>query len=137
VTSKVLIHNRTNAAYLFRSWGRTGTTIGGTKLDQMPVKEAKQQFRIQFHDKASSLFAVDPNFTRHRRTMSGTTVHTLSSRPEAFSPLSLTTPPAMLVSPLLSRAASRSSLRLSKTWFSSCASSQSTLTTSDPTDLQS
>jgi hypothetical protein len=31
-----------------------GTTIGGTKLDQMPVKEAKQQFRFQFQDKVGS-----------------------------------------------------------------------------------
>ena len=41
--------------YIFRSWGRLGTTIGGTKLEEYYDKEdALAQFEFLYEDKTGN-----------------------------------------------------------------------------------
>lgn len=42
--------------YLFRAWGRIGTTIGGTKTESYndDIEECQDQFKFLFHEKSQN-----------------------------------------------------------------------------------
>ncbi|KAK5642118.1 hypothetical protein RI129_008285 [Pyrocoelia pectoralis] len=51
--------------YLFRSWGRIGTTIGGNKLDNFPsLLEAKKQFNFFYEDKTGNRWQDRDSFVK-------------------------------------------------------------------------
>lgn len=50
---------------MFRSWGRTATTIGGSKLDDFNCfEEAKQSFLELYKEKTNNDFGVE-DFVKH------------------------------------------------------------------------
>ncbi|EZA56984.1 Poly [ADP-ribose] polymerase [Ooceraea biroi] len=51
---QILKHDKHEKYSLFRSWGRIGTTIGGTKLDYMSLKECIQQFEALYEEKTGN-----------------------------------------------------------------------------------
>ncbi|XP_070578606.1 poly [ADP-ribose] polymerase 1-like [Ptychodera flava] len=51
--------------YLFRAWGRVGTTIGGNKLENFTSREgAIEQFKTVYREKTGNYFGVK-NFKKH------------------------------------------------------------------------
>ncbi|KAJ3049780.1 Poly [ADP-ribose] polymerase 1 [Rhizophlyctis rosea] len=57
---QVLEPDRTGSYYLFRSWGRVGTDVGGDKVENLPKQVAKEQFRALYLEKCGNEFG-DPN----------------------------------------------------------------------------
>lgn len=54
---QVLEADKGNQFYLFRSWGRIGTTIGGTKLEEMSTKyKAIERFKVLYAEKTGNEF---------------------------------------------------------------------------------
>ena len=51
---QILVHDTNKFAALFRSWGRTGTTRGGTKVEHMGIASAKAQFKELFLEKTGN-----------------------------------------------------------------------------------
>jgi len=50
---------------LCRSWGRVGTTIGGTKLDEFEERhEAVRSFEFYFEDKTGNRWSQRENFQK-------------------------------------------------------------------------
>ena len=58
--------------YVFRSWGRVGTTIGGTKLEDFgDLTEAKESFKFQFADKTGNRWSKRKEFAKKAGKMQG------------------------------------------------------------------
>ena len=56
--------------YVFRSWGRVGTTIGGTKLEDFDdLTEAKESFKFQFSDKTGNRWSKRKEFQKVSKKM--------------------------------------------------------------------
>lgn len=51
---QILEYDDNNRCYLFRSWGRIGTTIGGNKLDSMSRDECVKQFEALYEEKTGN-----------------------------------------------------------------------------------
>ena len=57
---------------MFRSWGRVGTTIGGTKLEDFgDLTEAKESFKFQFADKTGNRWSKRKEFAKKAGKMQG------------------------------------------------------------------
>ncbi|XP_072171566.1 poly [ADP-ribose] polymerase 1-like [Diadema setosum] len=50
--------------WVFRAWGRVGTTIGGKKTTNFPLSRAKEEFKSVYLDKTGNLFGTT-NFVKH------------------------------------------------------------------------
>lgn len=50
--------------WLFRSWGRIGTTVGGNILQEMGLKDAKQEFCQLFKEKSGNSWNDRDNFVK-------------------------------------------------------------------------
>uniref|UniRef100_A0A158R496 Poly [ADP-ribose] polymerase n=1 Tax=Syphacia muris TaxID=451379 RepID=A0A158R496_9BILA len=61
---QLLKHDENNCFYLFRSWGRIGTTIGGCKTEELPLDEAKDEFKRLFLEKSGNEWKNSTNFTK-------------------------------------------------------------------------
>ncbi|KAG7202334.1 hypothetical protein KM043_018664 [Ampulex compressa] len=51
---QILKHDKENRYWLFRSWGRIGTTVGSTKLENMPIDECIQKFETLYEEKTGN-----------------------------------------------------------------------------------
>ncbi|KAE9414801.1 hypothetical protein Angca_003723 [Angiostrongylus cantonensis] len=62
---QLLKHDNKPIFYLFRSWGRVGTTIGGTKTETYrDMCKAVEAFECLFHDKTDNYWKDKANFTK-------------------------------------------------------------------------
>lgn len=59
---QILKHDKKNKFWLFRSWGRIGTTIGGTKLEDLPLDDAIEQFENLYEEKSGNMWRDRENF---------------------------------------------------------------------------
>lgn len=50
--------------WLFRSWGRIGTTIGGNKCEAMSRQEAIYQFKSLFEERTANSWDNRKNFVK-------------------------------------------------------------------------
>ena len=50
--------------WLFRSWGRIGTTIGSTKLESLPLEEAIDTFEELYLDKSGNSWQNRDHFVK-------------------------------------------------------------------------
>lgn len=50
--------------WLFRAWGRIGTTIGGNKLQSMSLEEAIEQFEDLYQEKSGNMWAHRHHFVK-------------------------------------------------------------------------
>jgi len=62
---QVLEHDQKKKWYFFRSWGRVGTTIGGTKLEDYEDKhDAVRQFEFHYEEKTGNRWKNRDNFKK-------------------------------------------------------------------------
>nr|XP_034188082.1 poly [ADP-ribose] polymerase [Osmia lignaria] len=61
---QILKHDKQNKYWLFRSWGRIGTTIGGTKLDSLHLEDSKAQFEFLYEDKTGNRWSQREHFVK-------------------------------------------------------------------------
>lgn len=62
---QVLEHDKKPRWYVFRSWGRVGTTIGNTKLEDFDERlEAVRQFESLYEDKTGNRWSKRKDFTK-------------------------------------------------------------------------
>lgn len=63
---QLLKHDKLNHHYVFRAWGRVGTTIGGTKLEDFDTDfhEAKAHFEALYLEKTGNRWKDRKNFVK-------------------------------------------------------------------------
>jgi len=62
---QILEHDKKPKWWVFRSWGRVGTTIGGTKLEEFESKhDAQRDFEFQYEDKTGNKWKNRDNFQK-------------------------------------------------------------------------
>lgn len=61
---QILKHDKQNTFWLFRSWGRIGTTIGGTKLDKLPLEFCIQEFEHLYEEKSGNMWSQREHFVK-------------------------------------------------------------------------
>ncbi|KAL1117298.1 hypothetical protein AAG570_004624 [Ranatra chinensis] len=62
---QLLVGDKTPQCWVFRSWGRIGTTIGGSKLDPMEtLQQAKSHFKAVYLDQTGNKFSNRHNFVK-------------------------------------------------------------------------
>ena len=62
---QVLEHDKKPKWYVFRSWGRVGTTIGGTKLEEFHEKQdAMHNFEMLYEEKTGNRWSQRQNFKK-------------------------------------------------------------------------
>ncbi|XP_076286203.1 poly-(ADP-ribose) polymerase [Lasioglossum baleicum] len=61
---QILEHDKQKKYWLFRSWGRIGTTIGGTKVDNLAVEECIKQFEFHYEDKTGNVWSQRDHFVK-------------------------------------------------------------------------
>lgn len=61
---QILKHDTSNKYWLFRSWGRIGTTIGGTKLECMSLHDCVAQFEELYEEKSGNEWRNRDNFVK-------------------------------------------------------------------------
>ncbi|XP_064412633.1 poly [ADP-ribose] polymerase 1 isoform X2 [Latimeria chalumnae] len=54
-----------NRYWVFRSWGRVGTTIGGNKLEKMPLKEDALEHFLNLYEEKTGNCWYSANFTKY------------------------------------------------------------------------
>jgi poly [ADP-ribose] polymerase len=63
---QILEGDSNKSFYLFRSWGRVGTDIGGNKCDHMyTASEAVREFERVYEEKTGNFFQQRKNFVKH------------------------------------------------------------------------
>lgn len=63
---QILESNSKNKYWVFRAWGRIGTTIGGTKLDKMEDKvSAVAEFKRLYEEKTGNCWSDRRNFVKY------------------------------------------------------------------------
>lgn len=53
---QILKHDKLNKYWLFRSWGRIGTTIGGTKLENLSLEDCIAKFEELYEEKSGNIW---------------------------------------------------------------------------------
>lgn len=53
-----------NKYWLFRSWGRIGTSIGSNKLESLPFEDCIVQFETLYHEKTGNAWSSRDNFIK-------------------------------------------------------------------------
>ena len=66
---QILKHDKQNKYWLFRSWGRIGTTIGGTKLESLYLEDGKEQFECLYEEKTGNRWSQREHFVKVPRKM--------------------------------------------------------------------
>ncbi|XP_076760551.1 poly-(ADP-ribose) polymerase [Xylocopa sonorina] len=61
---QILKHDKKNKYWLFRSWGRIGTTIGGTKLEDLLLEECIEQFESLYEEKSGNCWNRREDFVK-------------------------------------------------------------------------
>ncbi|XP_053972152.1 poly [ADP-ribose] polymerase [Hylaeus volcanicus] len=61
---QILKHDKQNTFWLFRSWGRIGTTIGGTKLDKLALEDCIEQFEHHYEEKSGNRWSQREHFVK-------------------------------------------------------------------------
>ncbi|XP_028036394.1 poly [ADP-ribose] polymerase [Bombyx mandarina] len=62
---QILKHNKENRYWLFRSWGRIGTTIGGSKVEKMKdLDNALDRFQALYEEKTENRWKDRNNFVK-------------------------------------------------------------------------
>ncbi|XP_076649690.1 poly-(ADP-ribose) polymerase [Halictus rubicundus] len=61
---QVLEHDKQKRYWLFRSWGRIGTTIGGSKLEKLALEDCIQQFETLYEDKTANVWEQRDHFVK-------------------------------------------------------------------------
>ncbi|GFR22966.1 poly polymerase 1 [Trichonephila clavata] len=62
---QILESNKGSKYYLFRQWGRVGTTIGGKKIEKFPdVQGAIDQFTSLYREKSGNMWCNRKNFVK-------------------------------------------------------------------------
>ncbi|XP_033328280.2 poly-(ADP-ribose) polymerase [Megalopta genalis] len=61
---QVLEHDKQKKYWLFRSWGRIGTTIGGTKLEKLMLEECIEQFENLYEEKTGNVWSQREHFVK-------------------------------------------------------------------------
>ncbi|XP_044593172.1 poly [ADP-ribose] polymerase [Cotesia glomerata] len=62
---QILKHDQKNKFWLFRSWGRIGTTIGGHKLESMSLEECISMFEEVYYKETGNHWKNRENFVKH------------------------------------------------------------------------
>lgn len=63
---QVLESDKMSSYWVFRSWGRVGTTIGGNKLEKFPTKlDAILEFKRLYEEKTGNVWEQRENFVKH------------------------------------------------------------------------
>lgn len=55
----------THRYWIFRSWGRVGTTIGSNKLEQVPSREDAVDLFIKLYEEKTGNAWLSENFTKY------------------------------------------------------------------------
>lgn len=66
---QLLKDDKKNEYWLFRSWGRIGTTIGGKKCDEMSLDDALKEFKRLYHEKSGNHWSERKNFVKQPKMM--------------------------------------------------------------------
>lgn len=66
---QILKHDHQNKYWLFRSWGRIGTTIGGNKTDSMALEDCISTFKELYHEKSGNQWENRDMFVKYPRLM--------------------------------------------------------------------
>ncbi|XP_012286246.1 poly [ADP-ribose] polymerase [Orussus abietinus] len=61
---QILKHDKRNKFWQFRSWGRIGTTIGGTKLDKLDLDHCIDEFKKLYEEKTGNLWTQRDHFVK-------------------------------------------------------------------------
>ncbi|XP_014212183.1 poly [ADP-ribose] polymerase [Copidosoma floridanum] len=61
---QILKHDSRKEYWLFRSWGRIGTTIGGNKVDKLSLEECIQQFEDLYQEKSGNSWLLRDKFVK-------------------------------------------------------------------------
>ncbi|XP_034248574.1 poly [ADP-ribose] polymerase [Thrips palmi] len=61
---QILEADKSKRYWLFRSWGRIGTTIGGTKLEDMSLEDAIDTFEDLYHEKSGNSWSNRNHFVK-------------------------------------------------------------------------
>ncbi|XP_063974241.1 poly [ADP-ribose] polymerase isoform X2 [Diachasmimorpha longicaudata] len=62
---QVLKHDRQEKYWLFRSWGRIGTTIGGDTCDELAVENAIKTFKTLYREKSGNEWEAREYFVKY------------------------------------------------------------------------
>ncbi|KAJ8686796.1 hypothetical protein QAD02_022590 [Eretmocerus hayati] len=66
---QILKHDKQEKYWLFRSWGRIGTTIGGNKLESLAKEECISEFERLYEEKSGNYWSNRDNFVKVPRKM--------------------------------------------------------------------
>ncbi|XP_024936597.1 poly [ADP-ribose] polymerase isoform X2 [Cephus cinctus] len=66
---QILKHDAQNKYWLFRNWGRIGTTIGGKKLEVLPLDKCIDTFKNLYFEKTDNLWEDRNNFQKKPKKM--------------------------------------------------------------------
>ncbi|KAF3422106.1 hypothetical protein E2986_01385 [Frieseomelitta varia] len=61
---QILKHDKKNEYWLFRNWGRIGTTIGGSKIERSSVETCVEQFEALYEEKSGNCWSQRENFVK-------------------------------------------------------------------------
>lgn len=61
---QILKHDKQEKYWLFRSWGRIGTTIGGTKLEVAPLDQCVTKFEELYEEKSGNVWRNRKHFVK-------------------------------------------------------------------------
>ncbi|XP_031827907.1 poly-(ADP-ribose) polymerase [Nomia melanderi] len=61
---QILEHDKHKKYWLFRSWGRIGTTIGGTKLEQLSLEECIEQYENLYEERTGNVWSQREHFVK-------------------------------------------------------------------------
>ncbi|XP_015110104.1 poly [ADP-ribose] polymerase [Diachasma alloeum] len=62
---QILKHDKKERYWLFRSWGRIGTTIGGDKCEELSLEDAVQRFKELYLEKTKNEWAARDFFVKY------------------------------------------------------------------------
>ncbi|XP_012253348.2 poly [ADP-ribose] polymerase [Athalia rosae] len=66
---QILKDDKQNKYWLFRSWGRIGTSIGGNKLESLQLDECLNQFENLYEEKSGNTWSTRHNFVKVPKKM--------------------------------------------------------------------
>ncbi|OXU23091.1 hypothetical protein TSAR_015014 [Trichomalopsis sarcophagae] len=61
---QILKHDKNEKYWLFRSWGRIGTTIGGKKCDNKALEDCIQEFEELYEEKSGNMWCARDHFMK-------------------------------------------------------------------------
>ena len=61
---QILKHDKQEKYWLFRNWGRIGTTIGGTKIENLGLEECIEQFEELYEERTGNIWSQREHFVK-------------------------------------------------------------------------